>query len=323
MSARAWYRAGRDSTRVDPPVMGMRNVRRMRTAIRSGVRGVTGAPLVFGLSVTTMAAGLLLLAGYLLVVQNVRGVLASYGDDLGLVAFLATATEPERVDALSSQIGALGPVAEVSYVSPGQALERLRTDLGEDGQILEGLAANPLPGSFEVELEPEARTPEAAAALAARLLSMEAVDDVRYGAAWIESYARILFALEWIGAGLGASLLLVLGVIVAGTVRLAVHSRADEIHIQRLVGAGRFYVRLPFYFEAALQGALGSALALGVLYGLHELGFPLVADTLQRVLGIATPSFLAPPQVAGLLMLGIGLGLASAALALVRLDRSP
>jgi cell division transport system permease protein len=306
---------------VTPALTDPRNLRRLRTTVRSGVRGVTGAPLVFALSVSTMAAGLLLLSAYLLVVQNARAVLASYGEELSLVAFLPVGKEPAgpRVDALAATLRAVEGVSGVAYVSPAEALVRLRLDLGEEAGILEGLAANPLPGSFEIAVASDARLPERVKALAESVRAA-GFSDVRYGEAWVESYGRVLSALEWIGVGLGGCLLLVLGVIVSGTVRLAVHARADEIQIQRLVGAGGFLVRLPFYLEAALQGALGAALALGLLYGLFQLGLPLLSDTLQMLLGVTSPSFLSPVDSILLVALGVALGVGSAALSLMRLD---
>ncbi len=325
MSGRVARRPGAAPARGSPRLADVRNLRRLRTALRSGARGVIDAPLVFALSVTTMAAGMFLLAGYLLVVENVRTVLASYGSDLSLVAFLSSdaALAPGRIESLAGEIAALEGVGGVGYVSPAEALARLRTDLGAEAEILDGLDSNPLPGSFEISIRPQARTPERARALAADLRALGAVADVRYGEAWIESYARILRALEWLGAALGASLALVLGVIVAGTVRLAVHARSDEIAIQRLVGAGGFLVRLPFFLDAALQGALGAGLALALLHLLFTFGLPLAGEAMRMVLGVAAPAFFGPGEVVGLIALGTALGAAAAVLSLLRLEESP
>ena len=41
--------------RAEPRLSDVRNLRRLRTALRSGLRGITGAPLVFVLSVTSLA----------------------------------------------------------------------------------------------------------------------------------------------------------------------------------------------------------------------------------------------------------------------------
>jgi len=272
-----------------------------------------------------MAAGLLMLSAYLLVVQNMRSVLQSVGQDLSVVAFMAPGedVEPARLAALTGTLAALPGVEAVDFVSRARALERLREDLGGDAAILDGLAENPLPASFEIRVELASRSPEGVRELATSLAALEGIHDVRYGQAWVEGYARVLRALEWIGLAFGACLVIVLAVIVAGTVRLAVFARSDEIQIHRLVGAGGLFVRLPFYLEAALQGALGAAVALGVLYGVFRLGVPAASQGLQLLLGRAAPAFFGPAEMLALVLLGIGLGLGAAVLSLLYLEEAP
>jgi cell division transport system permease protein len=168
----------------------------------------------------------------------------------------------------------------------------------------------------------ESRSPQAVRALAERLSRVEGVQEVRYGADWVEGYARILRAVEWLGVALGTFLVLILGTIVAGTVRLALHSRADEIQIQRLVGAGGFFVRLPFYLEGALQGAAAAALALTVLFGLFQLGLPVVGELLSFLLGRSVPEFFDLWEIALLFLLGVGLGVGGAMVSLLRLEET-
>ena len=315
---------GRPPAAGAPALTDVRNLRRLRTALRQGLRGITSAPLVFALSVTTMAAGLLMLSAYLLVLSNLRTVVASYGADLSLVAFLHASAAPGQAGAsgLREALTALPGVESIEFVSSVAALERLRADLGADASVLDGLAENPLPASYELTLEPQARTPERLRALAQQVSALGGIDDVRWGEAWIESYAAILRGLQWLGLGLGVCMLLVLGVIVSGTTRLAVHARADEIQIQRLVGAGGFFVRLPFYVEAALQGALGAALSLTLLYLLFEAGVPLLGETFPLLLG-GRPAFFGPFELSGLVLLAIGLGVGAALLSLTRIEEQP
>ena len=135
-----------------------------------------------------------------------------------------------------------------------------------------------------------------------------------------EGYARLVRIVEWVGAGLGAFLLLVLGAIVASTVRLSLHARADEIQIQRLVGAGGWFVRLPFCLEGALQGLLAAAFALLVLRGTFALGLPLLGDALAWALGGRPAVFFGAGEAAALVALGVLLGLGGALASLVNLD---
>jgi cell division transport system permease protein len=306
--------------------MRARDLRRVASAFRSGVRGIRATPLVFAASVATMAAGLLLLGTYLLVVENMRGVIDRFGRELRVVAFLETAdgngeARPDP-DALRERVLALEGVGSVRYVSAEAALERLRADLGSEAGILDGLARNPLPASLEVEVHADRRDPERVRGLASELATLPGVEDVRYGADWIEGYARVLRAIEWGGAVLGLFLTLVLGAIVAGTVRLAVHARSEEIEIQRLVGAGGWFVRLPFYVEGAAQGAAAALLALALLWGLFALGMPWIREPLEFLLGRAEPVFFGAFDMLILAGAGVGLGIGGAAVSLLRLDPS-
>jgi cell division transport system permease protein len=302
--------------------MDARASRRISAALRAGARGASERPLVFLLAVATMAAGLLVLGAYLLVVANLRGVLARAGEELRLVAFteLRGAPGDAAVTSLEARIRAAEGVVSATYVAPEQALARLRDDLGQDAGVLEGLEHNPLPGSFEIAPPRELRDPAQLRALADRISALPGVTEVRWGEPWVEGYARVVRIAEWIGLGLGAFLLLVLGAIVASTVRLSLHARADEIQIQRLVGAGGWFVRLPFCLEGALQGLLAAALALLLLRGSFALGLPLLGDALEWVLGGRPAVFFGAGEAVALVAIGVLLGLGATLASLVNLD---
>ena len=271
-----------------------------------------------------MSAGLVLLAAYLLLMLNMHAVLEHFGRDLRVVAFLEAGAEPAAPELanLREWLEADAAVAEVVYVAPAEALERLRADLGREAGVLDSLERNPLPGSFEVRLQPGSRTPEHLRVIAARLQREPAIHEVRYGEDWVEGYARVLRAVDGVGLGLGALLLIVLCAIVSGTIRLAVHAREHEIQIQRLVGADGWFVRLPFCLEGSLQGAAAAGLALTVLWGLFKVGVPLVRAPLALVLGPRDPVFFGVGEVGLLLALGVALGLVGALLSMVRLEES-
>ena len=300
-----------------------RSARRLGAALRTGARGARERPLVFALSVATMAAGLLVLGAYLLLVANLRGVLDRAGAELRLVAFteLHAGAPAGEVAALEARLRAQPGVSELRYVAPEAALQRLRTDLGQDAGALDGLSGNPLPGAFELALAPEQRDPGALRALAAKISGLPGVSEVRWGEPWVEGYAKVVRVAELVGAGLGIFLLVVLGAIVASTVRLSLHARRDEIQIQRLVGAGGTFVRLPFCLEGALQGGLAALVALGVLRALFAFGLPVLGDALGWVLGGQPARFFGPTEAAALIGLGVVLGLGGALASLVSLDQ--
>ncbi len=286
------------------------------------MRGLRATPLIFLASVGTLTAGLLLLAVYLLVLQNMSSVLDGVGNDLKLVAFFRVDDAPvdgER-EKILNRVRKLEWVTSASYVSADQALERLRKALGAEADLLEGIERTPLPASVEIFPESNGRTASSMRRLADELSEIGVFEEVRYGVEWVEGYTRALQAVEWVGIFLGAFLLLVLGAIVAGTVRLGLHAREEEIRIQRLVGAGTLFVRLPFYIEGMVQGGVAAALAVVVLYGLFAVGLPMVGEPLRFLLGNAEPQFLGTGQVLLLGLLGVGLGVGGAAVSLIQMD---
>ena len=301
-----------------------RGIRRGMAAVRSALRGFRATPLVFAISVVSMTAGLLVLGVYLLVLQNMRSMLDSFGDGLQVAAYLDSELplEASRIAEVERRIGALPGVASVRFVSPEAGLVRLRADLGDQADVLDGLSRNPLPATIELEPRPSHRTPEAVEPLAAALAALPEVAEVRYRRDWVESFARVVGAAEWVGLVLGVVLTAVLAVVSSGTIRLAVYTRADEIQIQRLVGAGAGFVRLPFYLEGALQGALAAGLALGLLFGLYRIGLPLLREPLAFLLGAGSVSFLGSLEASLLAGLGVTIGIGGAALSLLRLEKS-
>jgi cell division transport system permease protein len=302
--------------------MDLSGARRLWAAVRSALRGFRATPLIFVASAGTLTAGLLLLSVYLLVLHNMRSVLDDVGDDLKLVAFFPVEGAPQDGDRkeILDRIGALEWVTQASYVSPDQALERLRKALGSEADLLEGVERNPLPGSIEIFPQADGRSASSMRRLADQVSGLGPFEEVRYGVEWVDGYTRALRAVEWVGVLLGAFLFLVLGAIVAGTVRLGLHAREDEIRIQRLVGAGTLFVRLPFYLEGMAQGLVAAGLAVGLLYGLFAVGLPLVGEPLAFLLGRAEPQFLGAGQILLLGLIGVGLGVGGAALSLVHMD---
>ena len=77
---------------------------------------------------------------------------------------------------------------------------------------------------------------------------------------------------------LAGLLAVALAAITFNTIRLQILAQGAEIEVAQLIGATSGYIRRPFYYFGAIQGALGGLLALGlVALGVHTLS-PSVAE---------------------------------------------
>ncbi|MEO6446505.1 MAG: permease-like cell division protein FtsX [Gemmatimonadaceae bacterium] len=235
----------------------------MRLAFREAMLGFKRAPMLSALSVTTIAFSLFAFGLFSLVALNIRNTLRTVESRVEIRAFLSDSTSPEAVAAAMGDLGGYKEVARVEYVSPEQALERARTELGEFKDVFE---AGFLPASIDLRLRDGFRDPTTVKHVAERLKVYSFVDDVRYGEEWIQKLYSIRNVATAAGLILGLAFAAVAIIVIGATIRMAVMARSREILIMRLVGATDGFIRRPFLIEGFIKGVLGGALALLLTY---------------------------------------------------------
>jgi len=279
--------------------------------VARGMRGMAQAPAVQLLAVGTIAVCMLLLGAVMLVWINAQGMVQAWGLDVPVTVYLVDDADPERVDFVVKRLETLPEIASVRQVSPLQAMERLAAGLGEDGELLEGLDASILPTTLELNLA-TGTDPDFGHALAERLGSLPAVDEVAVAGAWAGRAHDLLQTIGDMALAAGLIVSFACMAIVWSTIRLGVYARRAEIQILRLVGGTRRFVHGSFVFEGMVQGCIGTVLALGILW----LGFDAVHPFLERGLSMVFAAgalrFLSPLEVGVGIAFGAGLGLLGA-----------
>ncbi len=287
----------------------------LRYFARTSLRGLRASPVTAAVGISTIGIALVLVGAFSLLLTNMEGLLDRFGDDLRVTAYLESGLPVAERAALARRVATIEGVLEVDVVSEDEALARFREGVGRASGLLAELEENPLPASLEITLAERRRTPEGMRVVVESLDGLPGVSDLAYGQEWVEGYARAVALVRGIGAGVGLVLALATLAIVANTIRLAVYARRDELEILSLVGASRPFAATPFLVEGALQGAVGGALAVVILYGLFRLILPEIEAGLSMLLGFAEPRFLTPGGVLRLIGAGAGLGLAGSAAA--------
>jgi len=134
------------------------------------------------------------------------------------------------------------------------------------------------------------------------------VAHVQLDSAWVkrfDAFLRLGKLALWMLAGLFAAGLVA---VTFNTIRLQVMAQSAEIEVARMIGATDGFIRRPFYYFGALQGALGGLLAAGlVVAALRLLAGPVgeLAALYGGSFALQQPGGLA---VAGLAALGAFLG---------------
>lgn len=235
----------------------------MRLALREAMIGFRRAPMLSALSVTTIAFSLFAFGLFSLVALNLRQALRQVESRVEIRAFLDEDTPVETIADAMKAIGDYPEVARVEYVTQEQALERARAELKEFRDVFE---AGFLPASIDIRLRDGFRSPEQVTDVAQRIRTFDFVDDVRFGAEWIQKLYTIRNVATAAGIILGLAFAGVAIIIIGATIRMAVMARAREISIMRLVGATDGFIRQPFLIEGFVKGILGGLLALSLTW---------------------------------------------------------
>jgi cell division transport system permease protein len=259
-------------------------------------------------AIFVIATGMLLVSGLALVYVNFRNFAAYWGSQVHMVIYLRDALSPERLEALRLALGQAPETAALEYTSKEQAMQQLRARLGEGARVLEGLQTNPLPASFTVTIRDEFRRPELLRESVERYRLLPEVEEIDYGERWLERFQNLVWTLEIGVIGVGGIMAVAVIFIIATTVRLALHSRTEEIEIMQLVGATRWFIKFPFFLEGVFQGMLGASLALGLCYGLFAVLMSWVRPMGELFFDFSLLEFLPLAMIAGILLGGAALG---------------
>jgi cell division transport system permease protein len=215
------------------------------------------------LSTATIAVALFVLGAFLIATSNLERLGREWSNSAQMSVYLADGVTGAERAVIERTLAPGDIVASVQYVSKADALARFKKTFSDLTSTIDGLGENPLPASFEVQLQGGANA--AVELLVAELRQLPGVADVRYDREWLARLVVAIDGIRLVGGVLGVLLTLAAALTVANVVRLALYARRDELEIMGLVGAPRAYVQGPFVMEGTLQGGLGAVVALAAL----------------------------------------------------------
>jgi cell division transport system permease protein len=217
-------------------------------------------------TIVTISISILIASAFTLFFINANAIVNSWKKGIRIMVYLKPNTPGIKVAETKRNIQEMKGVKDVRFVSNKEALQRLKNQMKRQSSLLDNLKENPLPDAFEIQLMESFQNQEKIEKLAARLESLQPVDEVEYGQVWLGRFTNILNLFRLTGFAMGSLFLLATVLIVANTIRLVLYSRQKEVEIMRLVGATDGFIKAPFYFEGLIQGALGGIIGLGALF---------------------------------------------------------
>jgi len=259
--------------------------------------------LIVFAAVVAVLVMLTLVFGTIVLRWSIDQDIGRWDDNVRVIAFLSDDLALEEIDALQQDIQGWEQVDGIEYFSKAEALDEFRELFADQQSLVDVVEEDPsiLPASLRIR-------PGAAAdysAITDRLVVIPGIREVSAADEAIDALVarseRLRTFAFWIVVVLGGAAV----VLIANTIRIAIFARRDEIGIMKLVGAGNWFVRIPFFLEGIMEGFVGAVLAVALVWG--------VSGSIAELFSTSTdPGALTVPVDFlirnGLLILGFGAG---------------
>jgi cell division transport system permease protein len=192
-------------------------------------------------AIVTVAVSLSLFGSTILLGQGVDNVSARWHDGIELIAFLKVDITAEQRDAIETLLDESPEVRDFNYVDLEESREEALRIFERNELMYQKIESGGtrVPDSYRVQ--PRTSDVDLMTVIGQQLASEPGVLSV---------------------TDVSDSVKTVTG--------MAMFARRREIEVMKLVGATNWFIRVPFMLEGIIQGLVGSALALGAVFGLHR-----------------------------------------------------
>jgi len=214
----------------------------------------------------TISLSILIASAFILFFINTSEIMNFWKKGLRVMAYLKADVPDSELSSLEQEIQAIAGVESLRFISKEDALNQLKAQMQRQSSLFDNLDRNPLPDGFEIRISAANQSWEKVELLAAQIESLDAVEEVEYGQKWFGHFPQLFELFTLTGYAMCIIFVMAAVFIMANTIRLVIYSRRDEIEIMRLVGAAERFIKIPFYIQGLLQGALGASIGLIILF---------------------------------------------------------
>lgn len=189
-------------------------------------------------------------------------------DKIDISVFLKDDVTKTQTDQLLAQLKKLPNVQSVQYLSKQQALAAYAQQNAGNQSLLTAatISGNPIPATIRVKPRDLNHIQDIRAFLTTKgNQSLQTEGSPSYSGERKKAIDNITHAtniLRRVGVVAVFVFAVISALIIFNTIQMAIFNRRDEIQIERLLGAGTWFIRGPFVVESILYGVLSAVLSM-------------------------------------------------------------
>lgn len=248
-------------------------------------------------SVAVITACLFIMGCFSLITLNIDNMIAEMQSQNRVIAYVDEDLSEEQARALESKVSKVENIETCEFVTREEAMTSFESDY--DADLFENIDSSVFRHRYVLSLTDLSLMQETKTDLE----NIDGIADVRAHLDYAEKFVTLRNIVSIVSVILVVTLIVVSLFIMTNTIKLATFTRREEIAIMRMVGATNGFIRLPFVVEGLVLGALGGAVA----YGLVALVYHLATEKLLAAMAFGFV-VLVPFSTVALPLLGVFLG---------------
>jgi len=247
-------------------------------ALKESLSGFKRVKISGIITIFTITVSLLLLGVFLIVLENINGIVQNIRNRIEIEAFLKdNLTEKEKYNIKLTLLKIEG-IKDINFISKEEASKIFKEEFGEE--INRVLDFNPLPESFKISLWDTYKTSDRINTIINKIKTIDGIDDVIYRKTLLELLDRRAKLFSEVSLVIIAIISIISIFLISNTIRLIIYSKRKIIETMRLVGATERFIKTPFIIEGVFHGLLSGIIASLIIYIIIRFGLPILGEDL-------------------------------------------
>jgi cell division transport system permease protein len=234
--------------------------------VKEGIRGIFLHGFMSFAAICVTVACLLIMGTFSCFSYNLGLMVEDLNQTNEVIVYIDDTYTLDKAKSVDSTLRRMDEyVADTEFVLREDALQNFINDSGNP-ELYDGVAADTLQHRVKVILKDNRNLEEAMELFK----TVEGVAEVRAAEELATFFITMQEVVQIISFVVIVALVLVSGLIISNTVKIAMNERREEIGIMRMVGATNGFIRLPFVVESLILGLVGAGLAFGLQWLLYD-----------------------------------------------------
>lgn len=224
---------------------------------------------LFVATIVAVWVSLTLFGSSLLIRQGVEQATGRWQGGIEFIVFMNADAGEAQHAAIRAALDENPEIGGYDYVDQQGAFNEFISEFSDRPELIENVTPEILPPSYRVK--PTVGDADVIEALAAQFDARPGVRQVTLPVEVIRTLQQNSQKVSVFVLVIAIVVLLAALMLIANTIRTAIFARRQDIEVMKLVGASNWYVRLPFMVEGTIQGVIGGALAIPMLFLMNNL----------------------------------------------------